>query len=338
MKVLVTGGAGYIGSALVPRLLDEGHSITVLDRFFFGQGPLRRLAKSRDVRMVRDDIRWFDGRLLRGQDAVVDMAALSNDPAGELDPAKTMEINCVGRVRVARLAREAGVRRYVLVSSCSVYGSGPGLMTEDSPTNPLTTYAKANLRAESENLSLSTGGFIVSAVRLATAYGLSGRMRFDLVVNAMVLAARLRGEILVQGGSQWRPLVEVRDASRGIQAVLSCDPADVDRSIFNVGSDAQNYRIDALAQTVASSLSEKPAIRSVGSDDRRSYRVSFAKARSVLGFKARHSLPVSVMELEEALASGRTAYSLQSMTSDWYRHLLSDPKAGMAVALRGRVL
>jgi len=338
MKVLVTGGAGYIGSTLVPRLLEQGHSVTVLDRFFFGRGFLLGLSRFRDVALVRDDIRWFDGRILKGQDAVVDMAALSSDPTGELNPERTMEINHLGRSRVARLAREAGVRTYVLVSSCSVYGDGEGMMSEGSPTNPLTTYAKANLMAERDNLPLATDDFGVTVVRLATAYGLSWRMRFDLVVNSMVLAAHRKNEILVRGGSQWRPLVDVRDASRGILSVVGCEPTKVNGEIFNIGSDAQNFRIGNLAQAIASSMSCKPNIRARGSSDRRSYRVSFEKARRTLGFRACHSLAASTREIEAALASGRVAYSLKTMTAEWYAHLLSDPKAGKAVALSGRVL
>jgi nucleoside-diphosphate-sugar epimerase len=138
MRILVTGGAGYIGTTLVPFLLKEGHDVTVLDRFFFGQDLVESFSSLGPLRLVRDDVRWFDGRLLEGNETVVDMAALSNDPASELDPWKTYEINYLGRSRVARLAKQAGVKRYLLTSSCSIYGFQDGMLTEESQPNPLT--------------------------------------------------------------------------------------------------------------------------------------------------------------------------------------------------------
>ncbi|MCL4519847.1 MAG: SDR family oxidoreductase, partial [Thaumarchaeota archaeon] len=202
MKILATGASGYIGTTLVPFLLEKGHEVTVLDRFFFGEDLLSGLKGS--LKLVRDDTRWFDGKILKGIDAVVDMAALSNDPAGELDPWKTIEINYLGRARVARLAREAGVRRYLLLSSCSIYGFQDGFLTEESTPNPLTTYARANLLAEKDNLPLGSADFVSTAVRLATAYGLSRRMRFDIAINGMALGGLRNSRIpIMRDGTQW---------------------------------------------------------------------------------------------------------------------------------------
>jgi len=195
LRVFVTGGGGYIGTTLVPYLLSKGHSVSLLDRFFFGEQLLSGI--SGPLTLIRDDIRWFDGKILQGHDAVVDLAALSNDPSGELDPWKTIEINYLGRSRVARLAKEAGVPRYLLASSCSIYGFQEGTMTEDSKPNPLTTYARANVLAEKDNLALSSAEFTPVASRFATVYGLSRRMRFDLVVNGMVRGGLRTGWIPV---------------------------------------------------------------------------------------------------------------------------------------------
>ena len=148
MQILVTGGAGYVGSILVPRLLKNGHNVRVSDRFFFGKESLNHLVKNPRLKLIQDDIRWFDSKILKDVDVVIDLAALSNDPSGELDPQKTLEINYKGRLRVARLSKERHVMRYILASSCSIYGFKKEMLDENSPVNPLTTYAKANRLAK----------------------------------------------------------------------------------------------------------------------------------------------------------------------------------------------
>jgi len=187
MRILVTGGAGYIGSVLVRRLLKEGYKVKVLDRFFFGKESLKSISKNPSLTLIQDDTRWFNPKILRNVDVVLDLAALSNDPSGELDPKKTMEINYKGRARVAKLSKKMGVKRYVLASSCSIYGFRDGLLDEKSPINPLTTYAKANRLAEINAKKLADYKFTTTMLRFATVYGLSNRMRFDLAVNGMVL-------------------------------------------------------------------------------------------------------------------------------------------------------
>src|ERR1019366_2457198 len=174
--VLVTGGAGYIGCVLTELLLTEGYEVTVLDRFFFGR-TLAHLESNPRLHLVQHDIRWFEPALLSGIDAVLDLAAISNDPAGQLDPAKTLAINFAGRARVCREAKAHGVKRYVLASSCSIYGFQDGIINETSAVNPLTTYAEANYKAEQANLPLGDAHYCVTAVRQATVYGLSARMR-----------------------------------------------------------------------------------------------------------------------------------------------------------------
>jgi nucleoside-diphosphate-sugar epimerase len=339
VKVLITGGAGYIGSSLVPMLLQRGHQVTVIDRFFFGDQVFVTLRGNGSLRLVRDDVRWFDGNLLAGQDAVIDMAALSNDPSGELDPWKTFEINYLGRVRTSRLAREAGVSRYILTSSCSVYGFRDGLLDETTPPNPLTAYARANVMAEADTLPLATATFCPSAVRFATLYGLSGRMRFDLAINAMVLGARNSGKIpIMKDGTQWRPFLHVRDAARALIELLGHEPSRVRSQVFNIGSDEQNYQIAQLAELVAASMSTRPTLEWYGDPDLRSYRVGFRRAREELHFTPQLTPADATKEIESALASGTLVPSLQQKTVDWYRHLLTNRAAGESVALRGVVL
>ena len=340
MKILVTGGGGYIGTTLVPYLIENGHEITVLDRFYFGIEPsLKNLENLGKVTLIRDDIRYFTGKLLEGQEVVVDMAALSNDPAGELDYWKTFEINYLGRARVARLAKEAKVKKYLLISSCSIYGFQDGILTEKSETNPLTAYAKANYLAETENLPLGNSEFTTTAIRFATAYGLSGRMRFDLAINGMVLGAHKNGKIpIMRDGTQWRPFIHVKDASRAILTILESDPLKTNQQIFNMGSDSQNYRIKELAEIVENSMSNRPNIEWYGYPDKRSYRISFAKAKSVLGFDAKYTPLDAVKEIETALVEGKVTDDLKTKTVEWYKHLLNDPDASKEVTFRGSVL
>jgi nucleoside-diphosphate-sugar epimerase len=339
VKVFVTGGGGYIGTTLVPMLLQKGHRVTVLDRFFFGDQAFAGFRGNDSLRLIRDDTRWFDGSLLAGQDAVIDMAALSNDPAGELDPWKTFDINYLGRVRVARLAKEARVSRYILTSSCSVYGFREGLLDESTPPNPLTAYARANVMAEGDTLSLANGFFCPSAVRFATLYGLSGRMRFDLAVNAMVAGARASGKIpIMKDGTQWRPFLHVRDAARALVNLLDREISPIRGRFFNIGSDDQNYQIAKLAEIVAASMMAKPTLEWYGDPDRRSYRVSFRRASQELHFSPELTPADATKEIESALASGALVPSIEHKTVDWYRHLLTDRVAGEAVSLRGVVL
>ena len=206
MNVLITGGAGYIGSVMSRILLEKGYSLTILDRLFFGFDPIKDIADQ--ITLIRDDIRFFNPKHMNGIDAVFDLAALSNDPSGELDPKKTLDINYKGRVRVAKLAKKYGVKKYVLASTCSVYGFQDGIINEDSNLNPLTTYANASAMAEKEILPLVDKKFFATILRQATVYGFSYRMRFDLAINGMVLGYYRNGKIpIMRDGKQWRPFV-----------------------------------------------------------------------------------------------------------------------------------
>ena len=323
MKVLVTGAGGYIGSVLVPMLLEVGHEVVAVDRFLFGREVLPQEAHGLTV--VQEDVRRIRTTILEGVDAVVDLAALSNDPAGELDPEKTWEINHRARVRLARMAKERGVRRYLLPSSCSVYGFQDGVLDESSPPNPLTTYAKANLQAEREVLPLADAHFVVVVIRQATVYGYSPRMRFDLAINGMVRGFFRNGKIpILRDGTQWRPFVHVRDTCRAILMLLDAPGDRVNAEVFNVGADDQNVQIMALAQRVANALGVPFSYEWYGLPDHRSYRVSFRKISERLGYRTVHTIEEGAREVYQALREGQVdADDPRTITVSWYKHLLA---------------
>ena len=257
MKILVTGGAGYVGSVLIPELVKEGHQIKCLDRFFFGDEYFLRPEFKNKVELIKDDIRWFEQKILNDVDIVLDLAALSNDPVGDLDPAKTFDINYLGRSRVARLSKIAGVKKYILASSASIYGQQNNVVDENSKVNPLTSYSKANRMAEVDNLFLNDDNFTVTVLRFSSIIGLSPRMRFDLAVNSMALELYNTGKIIVKGKNNTRPFLHIKDATRAYSTVIKTHDEKIAGQIFNVGGEHLNYQMEDLAKEVGDSIRKK---------------------------------------------------------------------------------
>lgn len=338
MTVLITGGAGYIGSVLTRLLLERGCDVIILDRLFFGKDSIKEIEDQ--VKVIKDDIRWFNPDVLKGVDAVFDLAALSNDPSGELDPQKTMEINYMGRVRVAKLAKKKGVKKYVLASTCSVYGFQDGVLDETSNVNPLTTYAKASYMAEKEVLPLADRSFTVTVLRQATAYGFSYRMRFDLAVNGMVKALFENGKIrIMRDGTQWRPFVHVKDTSTAFIKVMDSEPELINGQIFNVGSNNQNIQIFNLAKTIAEACGKEFRYEWYGDPDKRSYKVSFDKIRKVLGFETKHSIADGAKEIWQKLSEGALdPVDPRTITVKWYKHLMEMRKLIKDVEINNKIL
>jgi nucleoside-diphosphate-sugar epimerase len=338
-KVVVTGAGGYIGTQLVRDLISQGHQVLGVDRFFFGVETLAEFKDNKNLNLLKKDIRDLGVADLKNYDAVFDLACLSNDPAGEIDPQLTYQINRDGRIHVAKTAKLAGVSKYVLSSSCSVYGQGDTpRLTEESPTNPISVYAKSTLEAEKHNLELSDNNFSVTALRNATVFGLSTRMRFDLVVNLMTLTAFQKSRIIIMGGGeQWRPLVHLSDVSNAFVTVLNSDSKKINNQIFNVGLD--NFQIKNLAYLVREQLPFPIEIDMAPDDaDKRDYNVVFDKAKKILGFEAKVDITRGIQEIYQSLKKGIVDIGPKTVTVQWYRNIIDAKKLIDSVSLEGRVI
>ena len=301
MRILLTGSEGYIGAVLGPYLIDRGHEVVGLDSGFHRVGWLHN-AVARAPSWVNRDVRRITPDDVAGYDAVVHLAELSNDPLGQIDPAMTYRINHEGSVRLAGLARDAGVERFVYMSSCSVYGAaGEGFSTEESPTDPLTTYAKCKVLVERDVSKLASDDFSPTFLRNATAYGASPRMRFDLVVNDLAGHAWTEGIIrMTSDGRPWRPFVHVLDISQAIACVLDAPRETVHDEIFNVGDNAQNHQVRQIAEIIAETFPGCSTVFGDSGGDQRNYRADFEKIhRTLPTFKTRWDVRAGAQQLLE---------------------------------------
>ncbi len=339
-KVLVTGGAGYIGSVLCGQLLDAGHEVLCFDRFYFGTDTVSHLTDRPNFSIVRKDTRSLEEDDLDGVDVIMDLAGISNDPACDLDENLTTDINIGGGGRVIDAARSAGVKRLIYSSSCSVYGAGgQALLTEESDLSPVSLYARAKVRSEELCLAESDSDMAVTVLRNGTVFGLSPRMRFDLIVNIMTAYAVNRRKIFVLGGGeQWRPLVHIADVARAFTAVMDSEPAKTAGQIFNVGSTEQNYQVIQVAKMVARAVSGTDLEITPDDPDQRSYRVSCDKIARVLGYRTLSSVEDGIVEVRDALHSGRIDQSdPRGSTVRYYQYLFEADRLLSELKIDGKL-
>src|SRR3989440_7366925 len=301
-RVLVTGGAGFIGSHLTRMLLDRGYHVRILDRFDYGRSGIEGLQHPR-LEVIQGDIcnSRTVSQAVRDVDGVLALAAIVGDPACNLDPEETIDLNYAATKVLIEACTFYGVRRVVFASSCSVYGaSNHDLLTEQSRLNPVSLYART--RVLSESILFDRAGEVEPVVlRLSTVFGLSPRMRFDLVVNTLTVRAVADGGITIIGGNQWRPNVHCRDAARAFIAALEAPAERVAGEIFNGGGDALNHTITGLGARVAEIVGDVQIARQRDGNDLRDYRVSFAKIRRVLGFEPEWTVAAGIREVAAAV-------------------------------------
>jgi nucleoside-diphosphate-sugar epimerase len=310
MRVLVTGHQGYLGTVMVPVLLAAGHDVVGLDSGLFEECILGEPPE--DPPAIRVDVRDVAIEHLIGFDAVIHLAALSNDPLGALAPQITYDVNHHASVRLARLSKAAGVRRFLYASTCSVYGSaGEDLVTESAPLRPLTPYAESKVRVEDDVAAIADVSFSPVFLRNATAFGFSPRLRADIVLNNLVGHASLTGCVRVlSDGTPWRPLVHARDIAVAFLTALEAPIDKVHSRAFNVGTESNNLTVAEIAQSVVDVVPDATLlITGESGPDPRSYRVDFSAFREAVGFVATWSIPDGAAELyREYSAAGLTAH------------------------------
>jgi len=322
--VLVTGAGGYIGSVLVPKLLRKGYIVKAVDRYFFGEDKLKN---NENLIKIKEDTRRLKEEIFADVDYVIDLVAMSNDPSGEAFREVTFQINHISRVRTANIAKKMGVKRYILPSSCSIYGFQKEKVNENSKTNPLTTYAIANERAEKGVLPLADENFCVTVMRQATVFGYSPRMRFDLAINGMTYGSWKNGKLpLMRDGAQYRPMVHVEDTTDVMCLLLEADKEKINREIFNVGGNELNYQIgplgEIIADVVGKKLGKKIEIEWYGDPDHRSYYVDFLKIKNTLNWTPKWNAKRGAEQIVDKLESGELEKTLDTITLQWYQELI----------------
>jgi nucleoside-diphosphate-sugar epimerase len=311
-RVLVTGGAGYVGAVLVPRLLDLGYEVTVLDLYLYGDDVLAGCRGNRGFREVKGDIRDAAAvkRALEGCDAVIHLACISNDPSFELDPTLGRSINLDAFVPLVRAAKKGGVKRFIYASSSSVYGIKEGVeVTEDLSLEPLTDYSRFKADCEALLAKERAPGFVAVTIRPATVCGYSPRQRLDVVVNILTNLGYNKGEISVFGGSQLRPNIHIDDMAEAYVALLAAPDKLVDGKVFNAGY--ENHSVLQLAEMVQRNVGEHVKLKVQPTNDLRSYHVSSKKIKEELGFEPAHSIEDAVVDLIHAFKAGKLPNSLE---------------------------
>jgi len=306
-RVLITGGAGFIGSILVSQLLKSGYKVIVLDRLMFGVDSLKHFMKNPDpnLSIIIGDIRNEDdvNRALDNADAVIHLAAIVGDPACAADSDLAVNVNFNATVRLADMCKKRKIRRFIFASTCSVYGVGKqDVLDEDSEVNPVSLYAETRLYGERGILSLVDKNFSPVLLRLGTLFGLSPRMRFDIIINYLTQKAEKEKKISIFGGDQWRPLLHVEDAARAFQVAMESPIHKIENQIFNVG--LINMQIKDIGKIIQENIPGTKLELIEKLSDKRSYNVKFDKIKEILNFQAKRSIESGILEISQALKEG----------------------------------
>jgi nucleoside-diphosphate-sugar epimerase len=302
-KVLVIGGAGYIGSVLTRKLLSKGYKVTVLDKFLYGKESLKDVESNPNLKIIGGDTRHIEDIMcsITDIDAVIHLAELVGDPACSLNPATTLEINYLATKAIASICKHFQINRLIYASSCSVYGASNKnqLLTEESMLNPVSLYAKMKIASENALLEMKDDNFLPTILRLATVFGFSHRPRFDLVVNLLTAKAIKENKITIFGGKQWRPNVHVEDVADTIIAVLESPIEKVGGQVFNVGSEKNNHTIAEIGKQVKQIVPEAEIIEERGTDER-DYKVNFSKLRNVVNIEMQRNVLHGIQEIKKS--------------------------------------
>ena len=321
MKILVIGGAGYIGSVLVQQLLESGHEVRVLDTLLYGNLSIKNL--SRKAEIIIEDFRnlYITRQAMKGVDVVIHLAAIVGDSACNLYPPQTFDINFHSAVSLAKLAKKMGIPVFIFSSTCSVYGYNDKLLTENSTPNPLSTYAESKIFAEENILQLSDKNMAIGVPRFGTVYGASPRMRYDLVVNLLTAKAIADKKITIFGGEQWRPFLHVKDAARGILHLLSLLQSQGANAtgIYNIGSSRQNLQLFAVADLLQSLFPDIQVNVQKKDENERNYRVDFTKIEKS-GYAAKWSLAEGISQIARHFKE-KNIRNYENSVYNNYRHL-----------------
>ena len=322
--ILVVGGAGYLGSVLIKKLLERGYRVTCLDNFVHNNYAVCEFTKKYpNLKIIKNDLRniSYVVRSLEGINAVVHLAAVVGDPACSTSPTDAIEINFLATKMIAEAAKYSQVNRFIYASTCSVYGISDEMVDESSPLNPVSLYARSKVKSEEGILDMVDDHFSPTIMRMATLFGLSYRMRFDLVVNTLVMNALNEGRISIFGGNQWRPLLNVSDAADAYLAVLKLPKEKTKGQIYNIGSEKMNYQIRQIGDIVKKALPGTVVEMKDDLADARNYRVSFQKAQRELSFYTKKTIEDSVFEIRDFIINNRvdvkdTKYSNHALVYD----------------------
>lgn len=311
-SILVIGGGGYIGSALLPMLLNENYKVRLLDSFVYGEEPIKAYIHHPNLQIIKADFRQIGEivKAVKGVSSVVHLGAIVGDPACALDEDLTVEVNLIATKLIAEVCKGNHIKRFIFASTCSVYGASDEVLNEQSKLNPVSLYAKTKIACEKVLLNMADHGFAPTILRFSTIFGISGRTRFDLVVNLLTAKAKFDKKITLYGGDQWRPFLHVEDAALSVMSVLKAPESNVANQVFNVGDSDNNYTLESVGKMIQERIPDAELLEMGQDGDRRNYRVDFSKIQKYLGYKSKWSVAAGVEQVIEAIDSGKvTSYS-----------------------------